>query len=104
MLKTAEQKLEDDIRVAEKILTETFGGKVHLESGEKEGLSGRTYVHRLKVVQGPSTVPQMLIMKQARVREDQPYAPDALGGPASRLFNEWAGLQFLRAYTKIRFC
>ncbi len=95
MLKTAEQKLKEDIAVAEKILTKTLGNKVRLEVGEKEGLSGRTYVHRLKVVQGPPEVFQTLIMKQARVGENQPYAPDALEGPASRLFNEWAGLQFL---------
>lgn len=95
MVKTAAQKLEEDIAVAEKVLAKTFRDNVHLAFGEKEGLSGRTHVHRLEVVQGPPEVPQTLIMKQARSREDQPYAPDALGGPASRLFNDWAGLQFL---------
>ena len=95
MVKTAEQKLVEDIAIAEQALTKTFENEIRLEVGEKEGLSERTHVHRLKVVRGPTTVPQFLIMKQARHSKDQPYDPNALGGPASRLFNEWAGLQFL---------
>jgi hypothetical protein len=35
-------------------------------------------------------------MKQAAIRgKDEVYNPSALRGPAPRLFNEWAGLQFL---------
>ena len=50
-MKTAEQKLVEDIAVAEKVLTRTFKDEIHLEVGQKEGLSERTHVHRLKVVQ-----------------------------------------------------
>ena len=95
MAETPEQKLEADLAIAENVLSTRFGNQIQLAFGEKEGLSGRTYVHRLNVVQGAPEVPQSLIMKQARAGEDQPYDPDAIGGPASRLFDEWAGLQFL---------
>lgn len=92
---TAEQKLQEDLAVAEQVMAARFGGKVRLALGDKEGLNRRDYVHRLNVVQGPPEAPQTLIMKQARRRADQPYASDEAEGPASRLFDEWAGLQFL---------
>ena len=95
MLKTVGQKLEGDLRAAEKILTEILGPKIHLAVGEGESLNGRKHVHRLEAMHSSPALPQTLIMKQARQREGQPYNPEALEGPAARLFDEWAGLQFL---------
>jgi len=95
MAETSAQKLEEDIAVAERVLTATLGHKIHLAIGERAGLSGRQHVHRLDVSQEPSEAPQTVIMKQARIRENQPYEPDALRGAAPRLFHEWAGLEFL---------
>ena len=95
MQKVAEQQLEEDMGIAERILSKTFGEKISLVRGEKDGLSERRHVHRLTVVQGPSQAPPSIIMKQARISEHHPYVPDESGGPASQFFNEWAGLQFL---------
>lgn len=97
MLKAPEQKLAEDISIAEQMLAESFGGEVQLQVGETDGLSGRSYVHRLNVVHGPLEVPQTVILKQSPNRGpgQETYEPDALRGPASMLFNEWAGLQFL---------
>lgn len=95
MQKADNQKLLEDTKTAKEILSNTFGEKIDLTLGEKEGLSERTHVHRLNLVQGPSHAPPSIIMKQARASEHHPYVPDRPGGTASRLFNEWAGLQFL---------
>ncbi|MEM7530692.1 MAG: hypothetical protein AAF639_00835 [Chloroflexota bacterium] len=94
----AEQKRQNDIAVAQKILAQTFGVDVQLEPGKDEGLSGRTYVHRLRVSATSATVPNSVIMKQAVIREEgQVYDPTSTEphSPAALLFNDWAGVQFL---------
>lgn len=91
----ASQEPAEYFTAAERVLATTFGEGVRLGLGDQQGLNNRRYVHRLEVLQGTSELPQSLIIKQARRREDQPYLPDLPGGPASRFFNEWAGLQFL---------
>jgi hypothetical protein len=81
-----------------RILAETFGGPVMLGAGQepKHG-SGRSSVLRYPVLDGPDGAPASVIIKQVKPHEDEPYDPDAADGPAMRLFNEWAGLQFLSA-------
>jgi hypothetical protein len=83
------------IKTAEKILSDTFGGEVRLEETEELGGSGRSNVLRCKVLEGPAEAPQSVIVKQALAWDDEVYDPDSTEGPAWRLFNDWAGLQFL---------
>jgi hypothetical protein len=96
MINAAKQKLHGDVAIAEEILSQTFQQPIRLEPGDTSGLHERPYVHRLKVSQRSSAVPETVILKQAAIRHDKDvYDPQASDGPASRLFNEWAGLQFL---------
>src|SRR5262245_29225436 len=79
----------------EKLLSERFGGEVRLSSAEDLGGSDRSKVSRFRVLEGPQSAPQSVIVKQAVAVGREVYDPDKPGGPAWRLFNEWAGLQFL---------
>jgi hypothetical protein len=83
------------IDVVEKLLSERFGGNVRLGHGEALGGSNRSKVDRLIVLDAPQAAPKSVIVKQAVAVGREVYDPDMLGGPAWRLFNEWAGLQFL---------
>lgn len=96
MTHTTEHKLQEDIAASEDILSQAFEQTIQLEMGDPSGLSERAYVHRLNVVQSASDIPETIILKQAAIRAgNDVYDPQASDGPASRLFNEWAGLQFL---------
>src|SRR5215470_3484046 len=79
----------------EKLLSERFEGEVRLSSDEDIRSSDRSKVSRFHVLEGPQSAPQSVIVKQAVAVGREVYDPDKPGGPAWRLFNEWAGLQFL---------
>ncbi|GAC1345438.1 MAG: hypothetical protein NVS4B7_10110 [Ktedonobacteraceae bacterium] len=83
------------ITTAERVLSEAFGGTVHL--GEGENLQGglRSLVYRFNILEGPSHTPASVIVKQVKSTEDASYDPDSPTIPAWTLFNEWASLQFL---------
>ncbi len=80
--------------VTERVLTGTFNGAVRLDNGEPLDASPRSTVYRYAAREGPRGTPASVIVKRAG-GEDETYDPDAADGPAPRLFNEWAGLQFL---------
>ncbi len=54
-------------------------------------------IFRCWVADGPSSLPEVFLVKMARHTEREPYNPksDCVGSPAWKLFNEWAALQFL---------
>jgi hypothetical protein len=79
----------------EKLLSERFAGKVRLSSAEEIRSSHRSRVSRYLVLEGPPGAPQSVIVKQAIAVGREVYDQDRPDGPAWRLFNEWAGLQFL---------
>lgn len=83
------------ITVVEKLLSERFEGKVRLGVAEEIRSGGRSKVSRFSVLEGPQCAPQSVIVKQAVAVGREVYNPDLPDGPAWRLFNEWAGLQFL---------
>ena len=54
-------------------------------------------IFRCWIADGPSSLPEVFLVKMARHTEREPYNPesDCVGSPAWKLFNEWAALQFL---------
>lgn len=90
------QNLVEAIAAAEELLSQKWGTAIRLTPGEQTGLSNRSHVHRLRVAQRRADIPETVILKQAALRQESDvYDPQAADGPASRHFNEWAGLQFL---------
>src|SRR5262245_552106 len=83
------------ITIVEKLLSERFEGKVRLDAVEDVRSSSRSKVSRYPLIEGPQWAPQSVIIKQAVAVGREVYDPDLPDGPAWRLFNEWAGLQFL---------
>jgi Phosphotransferase enzyme family len=83
------------VPAVEKLLSDLFKGKVRLDSAEVLRGSNRSNVSRLIVLEGPQDTPQSIIVKQAVAVGREVFNPELPEGPAWRLFNEWAGLQFL---------
>ena len=79
---------------AERILSEAFGA-VRLDAGPLLDSSGRSNLLRFSRLSGSDSAPASVIVKRAVAMGDEAYDPDQPGGSASRLFNEWASLQFL---------
>ena len=54
-------------------------------------------IFRCWVADGPSSLPEVFLVKMARHTEREPYNRelDCVGNPAWKFFNEWAALQFL---------
>src|SRR5689334_19372368 len=86
---------EETRSIAERLLSERFGGPVRL--GEDAALKERTHVTRFAGLDGPGGAPAGAIVKRARVWEGQVYDPDATDPhtPSAHLFGDWAALQFL---------
>ena len=61
-------------------------------------------IFRCWVADGPSSLPEVFLVKMARHTEREPYNPksDWGGSPAWKLFNEWAALQFLNQIDSTR--
>lgn len=85
----------ETITIAEKLLSETFGGRVRLDEGDDLGGSNRTQVYRFKILEGPAALPATVIVKRAHSTADAVYQPDTATIPAWTFLNEWASLQFL---------
>ncbi len=80
--------------ITEQVLIRSFNSVVRLGTGEPLDASPRSTVYRYAVDEGPHGIPSSVIVKRAG-GAGETYDPDAADGPAPRLFNEWAGLQFL---------
>jgi hypothetical protein len=92
-----ESYVAETIAIAEQTLSASFGSVVRL--GSALGLDGsdRSHVFRLSLLEGPADAPASVIVKRAAVEDGETYDPNAavFPAPAWRLFNDWAGLQFL---------
>ena len=79
----------------ERLLTTSLGGPVRLVGGM--ALKEREHVARFLVVDGPPGCPAALIAKCWHGREGDAYDPESTDprAPSARLFDDWAGLQFL---------
>lgn len=86
---------QDTRWVAERVLSDAWGARVELSREASLATSDRSLVYRYAVRSGSPDLPMSVIVKQAVAVGSESYAIDATHGPAWRLFNEWAGLQFL---------
>jgi hypothetical protein len=79
----------------EKLLSASLGDVVRL--GEGDLLDERTHVVHFQVLEGPAHAPTSVIAKGWRSWDETQYDPESteLMSPSMRLFNDWAGLQFL---------
>lgn len=78
--------------LAERVLTDYFGGPVKLSEGRDLGGSNRSKVGRFSILEGPASVPASVIVKRVSLETfDAETGDDA----AWMLFNDWASLQFL---------
>lgn len=84
---------------AERLLSELWGDKISLGQDESLGGSDRSKVYRFLVLSDSAGLPKSITVKQAGELSHESYDPDVPEGPAWRLFNEWAGLQFLTELT-----
>ena len=57
----------------------------------------KKHIFRCWIADGPSSLPEVFLVKMARHTKREPYNPksDCVGSPAWKFFNEWAALQFL---------
>src|SRR2546428_9295325 len=87
------------LQAAEEGLSEHFGGPIRLSEPEPLTGSNRSRVARCRILQGPSTAPRTVIIKRAggADNDEDEYDPEQSSpmSPAWRLFNDWAGTQFL---------
>lgn len=77
------------------LLSDRFGAAIHLDEGTS--LNERDHVAQFKVLKGPAASPVSVIAKGWRSWDHAHYDPDSTDpwSPASLMFNDWAGLQFL---------
>lgn len=80
--------------IAEQILSQKFGGKVRLDAGQDLGGSQRNLVLRSKVLEGPPSAPESVIIKQAN--GFLLHSPNQANW---EIFNDFASLQFLPLLT-----
>jgi hypothetical protein len=86
---------EETRAAAERVLSDAWRGAVKLEGDEGLGGSNRSNVYRFSVKEGPENGSESVVVKRAAGVGQESYDPGATQGPAWRLFNDWAGLQFL---------
>lgn len=81
---------------AEQILTVALGGPVRL--GAATPFPDRDTIFRVLVLDGPADAPTSVVVKAATPRDDASWDAEATDwrSLAWRLFNDWAGLQFLQ--------
>lgn len=92
-------EMSEVLRAAEEGLSEPFGGPVRLSDPQPLSGSNRSRVLRCRLLEGPSTAPDTVIIKRAGGAEtdEDGYNPEESPpmSPSWRLFNDWAGTQFL---------
>jgi hypothetical protein len=72
--------------LAADVLSRRFGRPVRLGPGAKLRSSGRSFVYRCPLLDGPPEAPAAVIVKCAR----QPYGATAAGASDGPVLQEWA--------------
>lgn len=81
--------------LAENLLSEAWEAAVRLGIAEPLGGSDRSNVVRCRVESGGPVEGESIVVKHATTHPGQSFDPKSTDGPSVRLFNDWAGLQFL---------
>ena len=86
--------MDAPLSLIEKSLSSAFKYEIRLAKCTK---FKKKRIFRCWVDDGPSSLPEVFLVKMARHTEREPYNPklDCVGSPVWKLFNEWAALQFL---------
>ncbi|GHO46754.1 phosphotransferase [Ktedonospora formicarum] len=88
--------MESAAQRAERILSKTFGGPIHLGEAQDLGGSARSKVLRFSVLEGPDTAPRSIIVKHIN---SETFDPHSTNDATWYFFNDWASLQFLDQVT-----
>jgi len=82
-------------QIAEALLSDAWGTLVTLDNPRSLGGSNRSHVIRYDVTGGAPGDVETVVVKHAVAGSGEAYDPAAMDGPSFRLFNDWAGLEFL---------
>ena len=85
------------LATAEKVMAERLGGKVKLGAITKRDKRYRSLMLWCPVLEAPGGTAERVIIKGITADEGKPYDPNDAQpySPVTRLYNEWAGAQFL---------
>ena len=87
---------QQTLKIAQSILSQHFQSTIKLAAEDEMRGSQRSHVFRCRVLHEQNALlPSSVVVKRALAQGDEIYDPNSVEGPAVRLFNEWAGLQFL---------
>jgi hypothetical protein len=94
---SAAERTAETQHIAEQLLAAAPAGPMRLEPDVELDGSDRSHVYRFRVIDGLPDAPASVIVKRAALGEGEIYDLDAsmFPAPAWRLYNDWAGLQFL---------
>ena len=86
--------MDGPLSLIEQSLSNSLGYEIRLAKCTK---FKKNRIFRCWVADGPSYLPEVLLVKMARQTKRETYdrERDCIGSPAWKLFNEWAALQFL---------
>ena len=94
MPESSEKDHSETVTIAENVLCESFEGDVRLKM-ETEFDTDRAIVLRCRVVEGPYSVPQSVVVKKMLTADGTEFHPNSQDEMVPRFFNDWAGLEFL---------
>ena len=88
------ETMDVSLSLIEKSLSDSLKYEIRLAKCTK---FKKKRIFRCWVADGPSSLPEVFLVKLARHTEREPYNPelDCVGSPAWKFFNEWTALQFL---------
>ena len=86
--------MDVSLSLIEQSLSNSLGYEIRLAKCTK---FKKNRIFRCWVADGPSYLPEVLLVKMARQTKHEPYdrERDCIGSSAWKFFNEWAALQFL---------
>ena len=94
MPESDEKDHSETVAIAENVLCESFEEDVRLKM-ETEFDTDQAIVLRCRVVEGPYSVPQSVVVKKMLTADGTEFHPNSQDEMVPRFFNDWAGLEFL---------
>lgn len=94
MSELSEKDYSETIAIAENVLCKAFKGDVRLKM-ETEFDTDQATALRCYVVNGPTGVPQSIVVKKVLTTDGTEFHPNSPDEMVPRFFNDWADLEFL---------